>query len=486
MKSIYDEILGRERNLDKLFILGQSPASYGDLLREVDLIEAYLRKMGCNEYDRVGICLNQGLGYVASILGIRKRGSVGVLMSSGWTDRELGQVFSHSEVRFVITDVPILGKRNPARFKNIEHLKCRILEYESHPETNSLKGDAIIIYTSGTTGKPKGVVLTERGISCNVRAVSKYLELCSDDSSPIFTPTCYSYSLSQVLTHAWAGAAILPITTRLIFPMEILDGISTYSLTGVAGTATAFRILMELKHSSELKFSSVRYAMIGGTHFGPKLSELVSAKFNNSRILNIYGCTENSPRISYFYIDGKVGLSKSNHFSVGRQISGTNIRVLTPEGREADPGKIGEITIAGNSLMRGYWKDPGATADRMRDGWFYTRDLGYIDKDGLLYLTGRKDTIINVGNEKVSPEEVEMIITEIEGIEEAVVYGVPDPILGETVHANVKIERDSCIQTADIQRFCRNKLSSYKIPRRINFVDSIPRTLYGKIDRKRG
>lgn len=483
MKSVFDEILGMQKTNEKPFILGPSPATYSDFLQAVDHIETCLRKMDCSKYDRIGVCLDHSLEYIASLLGIRKRGGVGVLMSLDWTEDELDRVIEHSEVRFVITEVPILGTRNPIRYKTVEDLNCMILEYKSYSGADSLKEDAIIIYSSGTTGKPKGIVLTELGISCNVREVSDYLKLSSNDSSPIFSPTCYAYSLSQVLTHALAGAAVLPIPSKLIFPMEILNGISTYGLTGISATPTAYRLLLQI--NNKLSFDSIRYVMTGGQSLNLYLCELLYYKFKNSKVINMYGCTENSPRISYFYIDGKVGLSKSNHFSVGRHINGTNIRVFTPEGRETEPGEIGEIAITGNSLMRGYWKDPVTTSKRMREGWFYTKDLGYLDQDGLLYLTGRMDTIINVGNEKVSPEEVEKIISEIEGIEEVLVYGVQDLTLGESVYADVKIDPNSLIQPADIQRFCRNKLSGYKIPRRIRIVDSIPKTLYGKVDRKR-
>ena len=485
MKSIFSEIIGREKNLEKSFIVGSNPASYSDLLSKISIIESELMNLGCNEYERVGICLNQGLSYVASLLGVRKMGGIGVLMSLDWTDYEINRIIAHAETRIIISGEEKLGGKNPIRSKIIEGLNCIILEYDILQQTNSKKEDAVIIYSSGTTGTPKGVVLSEKGISNNVRAVTDYLELSSDDSSPVFTPTCYSFSLSQVLTHSWAGAAILPVTTKLIFPMEILVGISKYRLTGVTGTASAFRVLTELENTSKLQFDSVRYAMIGGTYYGQKLTKLVESKFHNAQIINIYGCSENSPRISYYYIEGNEGLSKGGYYSVGRNVQGTKIEILKDNGKIAGIDEIGEITIGGNSLMHGYWKDEKTTNKRLRKGRFYTGDLGYLDEEGFLYLTGRMDTIINVGNEKVSPEEVENVITEIEGVEEVLVYGVQDLILGESVHADIKITTEKLIQPADIQRYCRKKLSGYKIPRLIRIVDSINKTLYGKIDRKR-
>ena len=485
MKSIFSKILGRTNNLEKSFIIGNNPASYSDLLSKVSIIGSELKKLGCNEYERVGICLNQGISYVAALLGVRKMGGIGVLMSLDWTDYEINRIISHSEARFIISSEIKLGGKNPIRSKIIEGLNCVILEYDILQETNSNKEDAIMIYSSGTTGTPKGVVLSEKGISSNVRAVTDYLGLCSDDSSPVFTPTCYSFSLSQVLTHSWAGAAILPVTTKLIFPMEILVGISKYRLTGVTGTASAFRLLTDLEKSPKLQFDSIRYTMIGGTYYGKRLTELVKSKFSNARIINIYGCSENSPRISYYYIEGNVGLSPNNYFSVGRNVKGTKIEILNDKDKIASIDEIGEITISGNSLMRGYWKDKKTTKKRLRNGRFYSGDLGFMDSNGLLYLTGRNDSIINVGNEKVSPEEVEQVIIQIEGVEEAFIYGVQNLFLGEVVHADVIKIKDSNLTIENILKFCRKNLSSYKIPKLIRFVDNIPKTQYGKIDRKK-
>jgi len=135
--------------------------------------------------------------------------------------------------------------------------------------------------------------------------------------------------------------------------------------------------------------------------------------------------------------------------------------------------------------MRGYWKDPAATSERLKDGWFHTRDLGFVDGDGLLHLTGRQNTLINIGNEKVAPEEVEKVLLQIPGVEDAAVYGASDPLLGESVRAQVVLAPEARIEVADLQRHCRKKLSSYKLPRRILVTNGIPRTLYGKIDRKK-
>jgi long-chain acyl-CoA synthetase len=484
MENVFNEILGRSDN-EKNVIIGQSPVSFSDLFKLVDRIETHLTKIGCNENDRVGIAFDQGSHYIASILGIRKKGCVSVPMSLDWTNQEFDRILSHSDVRYVISSENIIGTIKPNRNSYVDEINCFILEYNIENQIPSNNGDAIIIYTSGTTNKQKGVVLTEEGISNNVFSVAKYLELCSDDSSPIFTSTCYAYSISMVLTHAFVGASILPIPDRLMFPVEILDAISKYQLTGLSSTPTALNILLQTKHDDNLNFDSLRYIMTGGQPFSLELYNQLNSKFSGTKIINMYGCSENSPRISYHYINGLEGLSKENYYSVGRPILGTKINVVDSASKSCDSNKIGEIIIKGNSLMSRYWNEASITDDRLIDGWFHTGDLGYFDKSGLLFITGRNDTRINIGNEKVSPEEVEMVINNLDGIEDVLVFGSPHPILGECVEAKVVLKEGYNITSSDIIKSCRIKLSGYKIPSQISVVDAIPKTAYGKIDRKR-
>lgn len=407
-------------------------------------------------------------------------------MAPGWTIYERERALKHSGMRFVVADTPQLTQTIPARSENIEGLNCILLEYAEYGDSIEPEaGDAVIIYTSGTTGDPKGVVLTEASISANVAAVAEYLGLGSEDSTPIFTPSCYAYSLSQNLVQAWTGSAMVPVPSGLRFPLDILQAVSVYRLTGISATPTAVRMLCDVGIGTNLDLTSVRFVMCGGQFLDHPLVHLIKSLFRRAEVVNMYGCTENSPRISYHYIHGTDGMDEQGCFAVGRPVRGTKIRIQTEEGRTAGPGEIGEVLITGTSLMRGYWKDCADTEARVRDGWFHTRDLGYLDADGLLHLTGRQSNIINIGNEKVSPEEVEKLLLEIPQIQDAAVYGRPDPLLGETVEAKVVVIQGSTVLVGDLQRYCREKLSPYKIPKRILFVDKIPRTLYGKLDRRR-
>ena len=211
--------------------------------------------------------------------------------------------------------------------------------------------------------------------------------------------------------------------------------------------------------------------------------------FPNAAIINMYGCTENSPRISGQRIDQRTRPTAHGVYPVGRALDGIEISIHQSSGEPVGPTETGEVWIGGTSLMRGYWRDLALTSKHLVDGSFRTEDLGFLTEDGSLYLVGRSNSIINVGNQKVSPEEVERVLESDTRVVEAGVYGVPDDLLGERPAAQVVLEPGVGWDEKALRRACRKQLSAYKVPRSIvvvdSVVDSLPRTDYGKIDRKR-
>ncbi|MFQ5719335.1 MAG: AMP-binding protein [Acidobacteriota bacterium] len=482
-RSVFGDILGREKGLSRPAVLGHAPRTYGELLAAVESVAGLLRSRGLEAGDRVGVCLDQGFEYMVALLAARRAGGIAVLAAPGWTSDEKQRVYTHAGVRWSLTDTPVLFDPGPERCDPVEGIDAVIHEYAPADAGSPLTGDAVIIYTSGTTGTPKGVVLTEAGLSANVQAVAAYLHMQPEDSAPVFTPTCYAYSLSQNLVHLWAGAAVHPIASGLMFPAEVLASLGEGSLTGLSATPTALRILSQVDVDPGLDLGSVRYVMSGGQPLHIRLVDQLDELFPHGSVVNMYGCTENSPRISYHHAGQREGMDDSGFFAVGCPVAGTTVRIESAPGVEAAPGETGEVVIAGTSLMRGYWRDEAATAERLVDGVFRTRDLGHLDDAGRLHLVGRESNIINIGNEKVSPEEVEKVLLTTPGVAKAAVYGVPDALLGESVSALVVADDGASIDATAVQRHCRGRISGYKIPRRIHFVESLPETMYGKIDR---
>lgn len=482
--SIYGEILGRTDDGGRLAILGRNAASYGELRHRVERLGRRLQESGAGAGGRVGLCLDPGAGYLVGLLAIRSIGATAVLFGTSWTPFEQRRCFLHAQPEWMIASAEPAVGQVPESSVACEEIDGQLHHYLfADPPPISEPDDAIIIYTSGTTGAPKGVVLPESAISANVRAVAAYLELSKTDSTAVFTPTCYAYAVSQFLTHALAGASIFPVPSYLRFPMVVPQACSVYRLTGLAANPTSFRIILGLDIPADWDLRSVRYVMSGGQFLDARLVMRVSQRFPSTRVVNMYGASENSPRISYHWVEDRGGDDAARFYPVGKAVDGTQLEIRDDHDRPVPVGSIGEVVVSGTSLMRGYWKDPESTAAKLRGGWLHTGDLGRLDPDGALILTGRVSNVINVGNEKVSPEDVERVLLEVRGVADAGVYGALDPVTGESVRAKVVLDAGSAVDAAALTQHCRLMLSGYKVPREVRIVDALPRTLYGKLDR---
>ncbi len=484
--SIYQEILGRTDDGERPAILGREAVRYGDLRLRVNRLVRRLSDAGAGPGARIGLSFDPGAGYLVGLLGIRAAGATAVLFGTSWTPFEQRRCFLSAQPTWMLAgSEPAVGE-TPEAEADCEEAEGRLYRYRHSPAPDaSDPDDAVIIYTSGTTGAPKGVVLPESAISANVRAVAAYLELTGSDSTAVFTPTCYAYAVSQFLTHALAGAGIFPVPSYLRLPMVIPQACSAHRLTGLAANPTSFRIILGLDVPSDWDLGSVRYVMSGGQFLDQRLVSRLCGRFPNTRVVNMYGASENSPRISYHWVEDKGSEDPARFYPVGIPVQGTRMEIRSDEDRPVPAREVGEVVVSGTSLMRGYWRDPQSTAAKLRDGWLHTGDLGYLDDMGRLVLTGRASNVINVGNEKVSPEDVERVLLEVRGVAEAGVYGTPDAVTGESVQAKVVVEPGATVDPAAILQHCRLMVSSYKVPREIRIVSALPRTLYGKLDRPR-
>jgi acyl-CoA synthetase (AMP-forming)/AMP-acid ligase II len=227
----------------------------------------------------------------------------------------------------------------------------------------------------------------------------------------------------------------------------------------------------------------VRYIMSGGQFLDGRLVMRLCERLPNTRIVNMYGASENSPRISYHWVEDQGSDDPARFYPVGIPVQGTRMEIRSDDDGPVPVHEVGEVVVGGTSLMRGYWRDAEATTAKLRNGWLHTGDLGYLDEGNRLVLTGRASNVINVGNEKVSPEDIERVLLEVKGVAEAGVFGVADPVTGESVRAKVVVEAGAAVEPETMLQHCRLMVSGYKVPREIRIVDALPRTLYGKLDR---
>lgn len=479
--SIFGHILGRENWGHRLAILGQKAITYGELLAKSEALADSLRSIGVARRTLVGICLPHGLEYIAALLAIYRIGATSVLINPTATTDEKDYVRQNSGMSFLVTQdkAVVIRDANENAWNDLH-----IIGPLPNGECDLFNDDCMMIYTSGSTSRPKGVVLTEMGISNNVMAVSNYLALSPQDRTIVFTPPAYAYAVSQILSHLWAGGSIFPLSSGLMYPIEVLQAIRQYELTGIAANPTSFRILNTIQLANELTLDSIRYVMSGGQPLDSKLAIELSGRFRMSRILNMYGCTENSPRISFYWLPVEVH-KREMPWPVGRPIPGTHLKIVDELSTETPIGTIGHILVEGNSLMRCYWKEPILTQERVGGGWLRTGDIGFIDLDGNLNLVGRSDNIISVGHEKVAPEEIEEVIRAIDGVVDVGVAPIADGLMGNVAVAIIVLGTDEKEISSQIRSECVKKLSSSKIPRKFVVVKSLPKTPYGKLDRRR-
>jgi amino acid adenylation domain-containing protein len=340
---------------------------------------------------------------------------------------------------------------------------------------------AAIIYTSGSTGEPKGVMLTHRNMLAATASISEYLSITSDDVILCVLPLAFDYGLYQIVMGFAAGARVV-LERSFAYPIETMRVTIEERVTGFPGVPTMFASLLALRSSFDL--SSIRYVTNTAAALPVKHIEELRRLFPNAQVFSMYGLTE-CKRCTYL---PPADLDRKPD-SVGIAIPNTELWIVDEHGQRAGAGVVGELVIRGSTVMKGYWEKPEATARKLRPGpvpgeqVLYTGDLCRLDEDGYLYFVGRMDEVIKSRGEKVPPKEVESTILSIPGVREAAVIGVPDQILGSAIKAFVVLEPNAVLDASAIQRECRARLESFKVPTVIELRADLPKSSNGKIQK---
>lgn len=337
---------------------------------------------------------------------------------------------------------------------------------------------ACLIYTSGSTGEPKGVISDHSNMVFAASSIIQYLNNTEDDVVIDVLPLSFDYGLYQLLMVFKFGGRLI-LEHGFAYPAATLKRIEDERVTGFPGVPTIYAVLlaMDLSHYD---LSSLRYMTNTAAALPPAHVQQIREKFPWVTLYSMYGLTE-TKRTLYLppdQLDRRPG-------SVGIAIPGTEVWIEDEQGRRLGPNQIGELVVRGRHVMRGYWNDPIATANRFRPGPLpgervcYTGDLFRTDEDGYLYFVARKDDIIKSRGEKVAPKEIENVLYGLAGVREAAVIGIPDPILGEAIKAFVVAESE--LTEAEVHRHCLQHLEDFMVPKYIEFRTALPKTDSGKI-----
>ncbi len=469
-------------------VYGKTQASYCDLAGYAHTIAHWLLENGLNIGDRVAILTDNPIHYVSCYFGILQAGGIVVGLNTQTTERTLGVTIDDCTPSFVL-----ISERSRKYLAFAESLpSTTAAEIDTLLRTFSITGKNIsqikvplsthdlaqIIYTSGTTGKPKGVMLTHGNLIANTLSTVEYLQLSHQDTLMAVLPFFYSYGNSLFLTHIAVGASLI-VNQSFVYPNVILDQMVKEKVTGLSGVPSTFALLMHRSAVRDYTFPCLRYLTQAGAAMSPSLANQLNEIFPNIDIYIMYGQTEAAPRLSYLAPEEL----KKRPGSIGRAIPGVTLEVLKNDGTPAGLREVGEIVASGANIMKGYWQRPIETELALRDGKLWTGDLAYYDEDGFLYMVSRKSDMIKCGSHRIAPKEIEEVLLELEGLVEVAVTGVEDTILGEIICAYLVKSQNNEMSEKDIMKYCKQNLPSFKVPHKIIFLDELPKSNSGKIQK---
>ena len=292
-------------------------------------------------------------------------------------------------------------------------------------------------------------------------------------------PFFHVYGMTVAMNLALLGGAKLVLLPRPEIK-AIVEAIEKHQVTLFPGVPTLYVAFNNFPGIERRDLKSVRACISGSAPLPLEVAERFE-RLTGAKLVEGYGLTEASPvtHCNPLYGERRLG-------SVGLPFPGVDAKVVDEEGRELPPGEVGELAVKGPNVMKGYWNRPEETQKTLKDGWLFTGDLAKMDQDGYFYLVDRKKDMIIAGGYNIYPREVEEVLYQHEAVQEAAVVGVPDPYRGETVAAFLvlKPEYQGKVSEKDIERFCRQNLAAYKVPRIIQFRESLPKSSVGKILRR--
>ena len=475
--------------------------TYAEIDRRANQIGNYLKQAGIERSDRVILLYENSFEYIASYYGILKAGAVTVPLDTDTTTDALIYYLNNSGARAAITQQKFSRNLAPA-IKKASDLKLVIADqddlteyqeighchqirlqdvYEQMPHqppgVRCIDLDlASIVFTSGSTGKPKGATLSHLNFISNITSIVEYLQLTADDRIMVVLPFYYIYGQSLLNTHFLVGGSVV-LDNRFAFPQVILETMKKTQVTGFSGVPSTFMILLNKSAVRNFKFESLRYVTQAGGAMAPAVQKEVAQVFAPARLFIMYGATEAAARLSYVAPE----MLPQKWGSIGKAISNADLFVADESGKALAPHQIGEIVARGSNIMSGYWNDPDGTAKVLKNGLYYTGDLGKMDEDGYLYVVGRSRDIIKVGGFRVAAKEVEEALLEIDQIHEVAVIGVADPILGEAIKAFIVPRDHNSISEDAIRKQLKDKLPTHKFPKFYEFPESLPKNESGKI-----
>lgn len=432
--------------------------------------------------DRVGIMLPAGGAFAATFLGTLWASKIAIPLNFLLGPDELADIIRDAEIDLVLT-IHHFDKTNaelPVRTVCVEDLPLKrwavVARFRSTPPPPETDPDvlSVLLYTSGTSGACKGVELSTRNLHSNCEAIIEAVGLRDDDRFLCVLPPFHVFGLTvNTLVPIVRGLATYVIPR--FNPAAVFRAITNSKPTILMAIPSMFGVLFRTKSASDDAFRRFRLLVSGGEPLSDVIADGFRDRFGVD-LLEGYGLTETSPVLSLSAPEcHKRG-------TVGRALKNVELRIIGDNRAEVAIGDEGEIMARGPNVMLGYHNRPSETAAVLdAEGWFATGDLGTLDADGFLKITGRKKDLIIVGGENVHPREIEGVLEQHPAVEEAAVIGMPDVSRGETPLAFVTLKDDHSVTEIELRSFAKKRLAGYKVPREIRVIQDFPRGPTGKV-----
>jgi acyl-CoA synthetase (AMP-forming)/AMP-acid ligase II len=462
--------------------------TYRELNDRANQLARALMGLGIRRGESVALLIGNRIEHLEAIFASAKIGALAIPLDIKWKALELGAVLAFFKPRLLILESACLGELEQARSaSDLSFLKTLavadasyggLLDHQStaEPETEIGEDDPFaVLLTSGTTGFPKGCLSTHRTFvfHCINNAIEKGLNVRDRAllSSPIYFNAGRSFTLGMI----YYGATVF--MHERFDAREVLQTIQREKITYVGAVPTMCERMLQVASADHYDTSSLRcLAITGGAVHPPVLEEL--KKRITPNIYRTYASTDS----------GQMAISKPADMAhkpaaAGMPVWCVDLRIVDDRDSPVPVGQVGEIICQSPLASHGYYMNPDATGASFKDGWFYTGDLGYFDEEGYLFIAGRKKDMVKSGGISIYPLEVEAILYEHPDVLEAAVIGVPDARWGEALKAVVVPKRSTSVSAADLARFCKDRLSDYKVPKSFDFVESLPHTEVGKVNK---
>jgi len=480
-------------------IFGSKKITYHHLNELANQIASGLIELGINKQDKIALFLDNCPEFIISYFAVLKAGCIVVPINYMFKIEEAKQILEDSCARAIITSRPYLDMAEELRLRldslkfiistskaagdTIDIHKLRSSRTENLKKLSILPNDlAVIIYTSGTTGVPKGAMLSHHNLISNAHDCSKAIKVSHKDAVICILPLFHSFAATVCMNlPLFIGAKIVVMKSVKSFK-RIIRAIRKNRVSVFVGIPSVYNILKDIKlpkiiGSLLIKFLNPVKICISGAAALPQETLLSFEKKFRIPLLEGYGLTEASPVVT---LNPLYGIRKPG--SIGPSLSeNIALKAVNERGEEVISGETGELLVKGPNVMIGYYKLAEATGETIKDGWLYTGDMVRFDSEGYYYVIGRKKEMVNVRGLNVYPREIEEVLYHNPKIKEAAVIGIADAHKGEVPKGFVVLKEGENASEHEIIHYLRERLAPYKIPKYIEFRQSLPKNSTGKI-----